>query len=84
MTYQVNLKKQALKFLEKINEPYYSNIKEAIYHLSNNPYPAGCKKLKNRDGYRVRVADYRIIYDVIDDALIINVVAIGHRKNIYN
>ncbi len=64
MIYQVTLKKQAIKALEKINEPYYSNIKEAIYNLADNPRPAGCKKLKGRDGYRIRVADYRIIYDI--------------------
>lgn len=83
MTYKVTLKKQAIKALEKINEPYYSNIKEAIYGLANNPRPSGCKKLRGRDGYRVRVADYRIIYDIFDDVLTVDVIALGHRKDIY-
>jgi mRNA interferase RelE/StbE len=64
MTYNVSLKKRAIKALVKINEPYYSNIKEALYNLANNPRPLGYKKLKGRDGYRIRVADYRIIYDI--------------------
>jgi len=83
MVYQVTLKKGAIKVLEKINEPYYSNIKEAIYRLANNPRPAGCKKLKNREGYRIRVADYRIIYEIFDNILLVDVIDLGHRKDIY-
>ena len=67
MAYNVTLKKRAIKALEKINEPYYSNIKEAIYSLADNPRPEGYKKLKGRDGYRIRMADYRIIYDIFDN-----------------
>ncbi|HRP57893.1 type II toxin-antitoxin system RelE/ParE family toxin [Agriterribacter sp.] len=69
MAYQVSLKKRAIKTLGKINEPYYSNIKKAIYNLAHNPRPAGYKKLKGRNGYRIRVTDYRIIYDIFDDIL---------------
>ena len=83
MAYCITLKKQAIKALEKINEPYYSNIKDAIYSLADNPRPQGCKKLKGRDGYRIRVADYRIIYDIFDDVLLIDVINLGHRKDIY-
>ena len=83
MAYKITLKKQAIKALEKINEPYYSNIKEAIYSLADNPRPKGYRKLKGRDGYRIRVADYRIIYDIFDDVLMIDVINLGHRKNIY-
>jgi mRNA interferase RelE/StbE len=83
MTYNVSLKKRAIKALVKINEPYYSNIKEALYNLTNNPRPLGYKKLKERDGYRIRVADYRIIYDISDDVLSVDVIDLGHRKEIY-
>jgi len=69
--------------LKEINEPYYSNIKRAIYNLANNPRPAGCKKLKGRDSYRIRVADYRIIYEIFDDILLVDVIDLGHRKDIY-
>ena len=83
MTYQVTLRKRAVKVLEKVNEPYYTAIKQAIYSLANNPRPQGYKKLKGRDGYRIRVADYRIIYDVFDDVLQVDVIDLGHRKDIY-
>jgi mRNA interferase RelE/StbE len=83
MAYQVTLKQRAIKALKSINEPYYSNIKEAIYSLTNNPRPQGYKKLKSRDGYRIRVADYRIIYHIFDDILLVDVIDLGHRKDIY-
>ncbi len=83
MAYKITLKKRALKALEKINEPYYSNIKEAIYSLASNPRPVGYIKLKGREGCRIRVADYRIIYDIFDEELLVNVIDLGHRKDIY-
>ncbi len=83
MAYQVTIKKRAVKALTKINEPYYSNIKQAIYNLQDDPRPQGYKKLKGRDGYRIRVADYRIIYEIFDAKLVVDVIAIGHRKDIY-
>lgn len=73
MIYQITLNKKAINVLEKINEPYYSNIKESIYKLSSNPRPSGWKKLKGKEGYRIRVANYRIIYDIFDNILTINV-----------
>ena len=84
MPYQITLTKKAIKALENISEPYYSNIKKAIYSLADNPRPMGYKKLKGREAYRIRVADYRIIYDIFDDVLTIDVVDLGHRKDIYD
>jgi mRNA interferase RelE/StbE len=55
-----------------------------IQALSTNPRPHGCKKLKGRDGYRIRKGDFRIIYDVYDKLLIIEVIAVGDRKDIYD
>ena len=83
MAYSLNFSKQALKELEKINEPYYSNIKQAIANLTENPRPQGYKKLKGRDGYRIRVSNYRVIYNIFDNELIIDIITLGHRKDIY-
>lgn len=83
MIYNVTVKKRAIKALEEINDPYYFNIKKAIYNLANNPRPAGCKKLKGRDSYRIRVANYRIIYEIFDNILLVDVIDLGHRKDIY-
>jgi mRNA interferase RelE/StbE len=83
MSYTVTIKKSALKFLETVNEPDYSKIKTAIFKLQENPRPLDSIKLKNREAYRIRQGNYRIIYDIYDKLLTIDVIAIGHRKNIY-
>lgn len=83
MTYTLNFSKKALKELEKINDPFYSNIKEAIAHLTTNPRPQGYKKLKGRPGYRIRIGNYRVIYDIFDNLLVIEIVNVGSRGDIY-
>jgi mRNA interferase RelE/StbE len=83
MRYQLTIRSKAVKSLEKIDEPFYTNIKTAIYSLGSNPRPPGCKKLRGRDGYRIRVGDYRIIYNIFDNILTVDVVVLGHRKDIY-
>ena len=83
MIYAINFSKKAFKELEKINEPYYSNIKQAIISLTKNPRPQGCKKLIGIEGYRIRNGNYRIIYNIVDNELIINIITLGHRKDIY-
>ncbi len=81
--YKVRIERKAQKRLDKIHSPYYSKIRTAILDLGNNPRPKGCKKLKGRKAYRIRVADYRIIYEIIDDVLLVDVIDLGHRKDIY-
>ena len=83
MPYSLAFSKQALKELEKINDPFYSHIKQAILNLTETPRPNGCKKLKGRDGYRIRVGNYRVIYDIFDEKLLIDVISLGHRRDIY-
>ncbi|WP_457133335.1 type II toxin-antitoxin system RelE family toxin [Mucilaginibacter sp. UYNi724] len=58
-------------------------IFEAIIGLGHNPRPSGHRKLAGREGYRIRAGNYRIIYSIIDDELIIKVITLGHRKDVY-
>jgi mRNA interferase RelE/StbE len=51
--------------------------------LENNPRPADVKKLKGRDAWRIRIGDYRVIYEIHDRVLQVNVITIGHRREIY-
>jgi mRNA interferase RelE/StbE len=83
MSYNITIRKKAVKFLGSINEPYYSRIKDAIVNLKSNPRPIGYKKLKGRNGYRIKVADYRIIYEIKEESKIVDILIVGHRKNIY-
>lgn len=77
------LSKKAQKQLDNLSDNIAEPIIEAISHLEENPRPAGYKKLKGRGGYRVRVGNYRIIYDILDKELIIDIITLGHRKDIY-
>ncbi len=81
--YNIEFRSKVLKVLVKINEPYYSAIKKHIYELDQDPIPKGYKKLKGRPGYRIRIGDYRFIYKIFDDILLIDVVDLGHQKDIY-
>ncbi len=81
--YQVVIEKQVQKQLSKISTRDYNNVVEAMKDLANNPRPHGYKKLKGRPGYRIRIGDYRIIYNINDNILTVFVLAIGNRRNVY-
>jgi mRNA interferase RelE/StbE len=82
--YTVLLTKKAEKQLDKLPDNIAEPIIEAINELSENSRPIGYKNLKKRDGYRIRIGDYRVIYEVFDDELIIDVIKLGHRRDIYD
>jgi len=82
--YTVVLTKKAQRQLDKLSDHIVVPILVAIEALANEPRPQGYKKLKGRSAYRIRVGNYRIIYDIIDAELIIDVIAVGHRKEIYD
>ena len=85
MTYSVFISKSAKKELKQIPVQYYVSIMEHIIALAEEPFPLGSKKLKNAQNiYRIRVGVYRIIYTVNNNELIIDVIKIGHRKDVYD
>ena len=69
--YQIRITKTAQKQLDKIPSQIAGRLFDLIQSLATNPRPPGCKKLKGRDGFRIRKGDFRIIYDVIDKLLIV-------------
>jgi mRNA interferase RelE/StbE len=81
--YTAVLSKKAQKQLDKLPDNIAEPIIDTIGSLENNPRPMGYKKLKGRDGYRIRTGNYRIIYNIFDTELIIDIIALGHRKDIY-
>jgi mRNA interferase RelE/StbE len=81
--YTAVLTKKAQKQLDKLSDNIAEPILEAIAGLEENPRPQGYIKLKGRDGYRIRVGDYRVIYDIYENELIVDIITLGHRKNIY-
>lgn len=83
MSYTVEILRSAQKELTGIEIRERTRIVEAIRGLSVNPHPQGSKKLTGRPAWRIRVGDYRVIYERHEDRLVILVVAIGHRREIY-
>ena len=81
--YQVRVERAAVKSLARISEPWQSKLQIALRQLAANPRPPGARKLSGRDAWRVRVANYRIIYEIHDTVLVVLVVDIGHRRDIY-
>ena len=82
--YTISIKKSAEKELKKLSAEMYLRVKKGILNLAENPRPNGCKKLKGKESYRIREVNFRIIYEIEDDVLIIMVVKIGHRKEVYD
>lgn len=82
--YRVEVSKTAKKELDKIAQPYAENILSEIIKLVENPRPSNSKKLKGTTNlYRLRVSMYRIIYTIEDEILRIEVIKIGHRREVY-
>lgn len=84
-TYSVRIEPRAWKKLMALRADLQEKILSAIENLENVPRPSGCKKLKDQGGlYRIRVGDYRVLYAVEDEILVILVVDVGDRKEIYD
>jgi mRNA interferase RelE/StbE len=85
MAYTISVERRAAKFLRGISDTVLlRRLRSAIRGLTNEPRPTGSIKLQGeRDLYRIRVGDYRIIYQIQDAVLIVLVVQIGHRREIY-
>ena len=82
--YSIEFDKSVQKTLSKLPNEVIKKILDAIAELADNARPNGCKKLQSKgDFYRIRVGNYRIIYDINDDELLVLVVEIGDRKEIY-
>jgi mRNA interferase RelE/StbE len=83
MTYRIELRPAALRALKRIDHQDRDRIRGAIALLGEDPRPPGAKALQGRPGFRVRVGSYRIIYTIDDGMLIVVVMALGHRRDVY-
>ncbi|MGV3602381.1 MAG: type II toxin-antitoxin system RelE family toxin [Dyadobacter fermentans] len=82
--YKISIKSAALKEIQQIPKEFRVRIIETIDSLATNPRPNGVKKLENfRNSYRVRVGQYRIVYQIEDRQLIVEVVKVANRKEVY-
>ena len=83
-TYRIEVRPAALKALRSIHPTDQARIQGAIALLGEDPRPPGAQSLRGRPGLRVRVGNYRIIYTINDGILLIVVVTLGHRSDVYD
>ena len=81
--YRVELRPAAVRALRKVDPRMRERIQGAIALLATDPRPPASRQLKGRPGRRVRVGDNRIIYTIQDNVLLIVVVTVGHRREVY-
>jgi mRNA interferase RelE/StbE len=82
--YDVRLARRAVRSLAQLQRQEQLRIRAAIGLLAENPRPPGCVALQGEPGvFRVRVGDFRILYEVSDGLLLVQVVRIGHRREVY-
>jgi mRNA interferase RelE/StbE len=83
-SYRIEWKSSALKEIRKLPHDALSRIIDAVEGLKENPFPHGSQKLAaGQASYRIRVGDYRVIYAVEAELLVIEIVKVGHRKDVY-
>ena len=83
MRRQVIIPKSVRKELDRLPDDVANRILARLAELEVNPRPADVKKLKGRDAWRIRVGDYRVIYEIHDAVFQVIVITVGHRREIY-
>ena len=84
MKYKIDIISSAIRDLKKLPKNILLEVDKAILFLSDNPRPDGCKKLvSSQNRYRIRIKDYRVIYEIKDNILTILIVKVSHRRDVY-
>lgn len=83
MKYEVKLNSSVKKQLKSLDKQQVERILVRIYLLSDNPYPNGMEKLTGQKAFRIRIGVYRVIYEVRNKQLLVQVIRVGHRKDVY-
>jgi mRNA interferase RelE/StbE len=82
-SYRLQIKPSAAKEIEALPKKDRPRVVARIQELATNPRPPGCEKLSGHELYRVRQGNYRILYTVHDADLLVVVIKIGHRREVY-
>lgn len=83
MIYKIKISDDAEKQIGKLNPRMGTRIRDAIRKLAPNPRASGTIKLKGREEWRIRVGDFRVIYTIHDDTVLVFVVKVAHRGDAY-
>ncbi len=83
MSYAVLILRRAQRELRSLPTGAYERVKEAVGDLGDDPRPSTCRRLTGREGWRIRVGDYRVIYEIDDAQRTVTVLHVGHRRDVY-
>jgi mRNA interferase RelE/StbE len=83
VSYSLFVLRRAQRELGGLSSEAFQRVRDAIRALSDNPRPAGCLKLTAREGWRIRVGDLRVVYEIDDKQHAVTVLHIGHRRDVY-
>ncbi|NEO83502.1 MAG: type II toxin-antitoxin system RelE/ParE family toxin [Spirulina sp. SIO3F2] len=83
MTYQIRIPKVVQKQLQKLKEPTRQRILDSLRQMQEQPRFGNAIKMKNSEGYRLRVGDYRVLYDIDDAAQVVTIRRVAHRRDVY-
>ncbi len=83
MNYSLFILPRAQKELAQLNAGAFVRVRDAIRELANDPRPSGCLKLTGRDGWRLRVGEFRVVYEIDDEHRLVTVLNVGHRRDVY-
>ncbi len=81
--FEIRFKRSAAKELLKLSRIDNRRIMSRIQSLGDNPRPPGCERLTGLDSYRIRQGDFRVIYTIDDERIIVEVIRVGHRSDVY-
>jgi mRNA interferase RelE/StbE len=83
VSYGLSILRRAQKELAQISLGDYERIVAAIRDLADNPRPAGCRKLTGREGWRIRIGDFRVLYEIDDRGRSVTIIHVGNRRDVY-
>jgi mRNA interferase RelE/StbE len=83
VSYRLFLLPRAQKELARLPNQVYERIRAAVRALAEEPRPTGCRKLSGREGWRIRVGDFRVLYEIEDAQQTVTVLHVGHRRDVY-
>jgi len=81
--YEIHIKSSAEREMDALPKPMFTRVSRAILQLESAPRPRGAKKLRGRSAYRLRVGSYRVLYTIDNKLHVVEIIAVGHRRDVY-
>jgi len=83
VSYTLYILRRAQKELAQLPGGAYEQVRDDVRALAQEPRPPGCLKLRGRQGWRIRIGDYRVIYEINDEQQVVTILHVGHRRDVY-